>query len=86
MEPGTLVTTVMNIKLSYPENPLRDSSNSGWGDGTKIKDDILFERYTLGIVLESRPSVLGSNKYWLKVVTARGGIGMCFSDEVVEII
>lgn len=85
MEPGTLVTTVINIKLSYPENLMLDSDSPNWCN-MKGRDDIPFERYTLAIVLEARPSVLGSGRFWLKVVTSRGGIGMCFSDEVIEVL
>jgi len=84
MEPGTLVTTVLNIKLSYPENLMLDSDTPNWGNMAR-RDDIPFDRHTLAIVLEARPSVLGSGRFWLKVITSRGRVGMCFSDEVIEV-
>ena len=82
MKPGTLVTTVINMKLSYPESGVFDLESPNW---SLVKGDVPFERYTLGIVLESHLSVLGSGRYWLKIATSRGGIGMCFSDEVIEV-
>lgn len=83
MTPGTLVTTAINLKLSYPENRMRDSDSPNWGS---VKGDVPFERFTLAIVLESHPSVLGYGRFWLKIVTSRGRVGMCFSDEVIEVL
>ena len=85
MEPGTLVTTVINLKLSYPENKMKDSDAPNWGD-MRGREDIPFERFTLGIVLESHSSVLGYGRFWLKIVTSQGRVGMCFSDEVIEVL
>ena len=85
MGPGSLVTTVINIKLSYPENLSPRTKTSGWGTPSG-SDDILFPRHTLAVILESSPSVLGRGRLWIKVVTSNGGIGCCFSDEIIEVL
>lgn len=84
MDPGTLVTTTKDLKLSYPESRTKDLDPSSWGY-TRGREDIPFEKFTIGIILESYPSVLGANRFWLKIATSKGCIGMCFSDEIIKI-
>lgn len=86
MKVGSLVTSRTKVYLDPPEMLVGDDGESSWSEILERDfTDVPFGPNQVGIVVAIRPTNIMKHAFWIKVLTPNG-MGVCFSDELEEIV
>ena len=86
MKIGSLVTSKELVYLDPPEMVVGEDGESSWSEILERDSrDVPFGPNQVGVVIDIRPTSIMNHTYWIKVLTPCG-IGVCFSDELDEVV